>query len=352
MYSNYSIEGDVDNLYINLSLYNNSPNQIPAKIDVALEKPIIEHANNYKLSIIRFSCPLDEIPSYDLSRINPANIRGGFFYATSYVPGFGFVGNYYVYTSTAPAKPTYINDFIALLNDIFLIAYNLLPSGIFPANCAPYFFYEPRDKLVRFVTSQSVANVSYVFFILHRDLFDFINGFPSYSINPAPISDEYVVFNIIQQDNNLYTSPKYPTSPIDRSPSFIQFQEFQTTYKFNDLQSIVITTNLPVRNEYLPQPTAQQTQNNNQLSYISSFPILTDFLVPINNFGEQFSFIYYLPTAEFRWADLVYDLAIDRLSFTFYYQTLDQKLYPLLIQPGRTVNIKIYLKSKKFFLSK
>jgi hypothetical protein len=54
MYSNYSIEGDIDNLYINLSLHNNSPNQVPAKIDIALEKPIVEHANNYKLSIIRF----------------------------------------------------------------------------------------------------------------------------------------------------------------------------------------------------------------------------------------------------------------------------------------------------------
>jgi hypothetical protein len=90
--------------------------------------------------LLDFSCPLDEIPSYDLSRIKPANIRGGFFYATSFVPGIGFVGNYYVYTSTAPAKPIYINDFIALLNDIFKNAYNLLPNPPFPANCAPYFF--------------------------------------------------------------------------------------------------------------------------------------------------------------------------------------------------------------------
>jgi hypothetical protein len=336
MYSNYSIEGDVDNLYINLSLYNNSPNQIPAKIDVALEKPIVEHASNYKLSIIRFSCPLDEIPSYDLSRINPANIRGGFFYAISFIPGFGFLGDYYVYTAPAPTKPMYIDDFIDLLNDIFENAYNiLLPNGPFPQDCAPYFFFDPRDKLIRFVTSKIVTFVQYVFFILHKDLFDFIDGFPSFSINPAPISDEYVVFKISQKDINLYTSPKYPTTPINCQPSYIQFQEYQTTYKFND-----------------PQPTSQQTQNNNQLSYISSFPILTDFLVPINNFGEQFSVIYYLPTAEFRWADLIYDLAIDRLSFTFYYQTLDQKTYPLLIQPGKSVNIKIYLKSKKFFLSK
>ncbi|MCS7318283.1 MAG: hypothetical protein NZZ41_08275, partial [Candidatus Dojkabacteria bacterium] len=180
--------------------------------------------------------------------------------------------------------------FIDLLNDIFENAYNiLLPNGPFPQDCAPYFFFDPRDKLIRFVTSKIVTFVQYVFFILHKDLFDFIDGFPSFSINPAPISDEYVVFKISQKDINLYTSPKYPTTPINCQPSYIQFQEFQTTYKFNDLQSIVITTNLPVRNEYLPQPTAQQTQNNNQLSYISSFPILTDFLVPINNFGEQFS---------------------------------------------------------------
>jgi hypothetical protein len=61
----------------------------------------------------------------------------------------------------------YINDFVGLLNDIFKNAYKLLPKPPFPANCAPYFFYEPRDKLFRFVTSQSVANIQYVFFLLH-----------------------------------------------------------------------------------------------------------------------------------------------------------------------------------------
>jgi hypothetical protein len=103
MCSNYSIESDANNLYIKVSLNNNSRNQANdnsrnpthdnsrnlshENIDFATEKPnFYSHFN--KNALMRNSY---------LSKVNPPNIRGGFFYATSFDLNTGsFVGNYYV----------------------------------------------------------------------------------------------------------------------------------------------------------------------------------------------------------------------------------------------------------------
>jgi hypothetical protein len=56
-----------ENIVANLSLFNpvdaNTP--IPAVLDVALEKPILDKCSNYKMTILRFNCPLYTIrPNY------------------------------------------------------------------------------------------------------------------------------------------------------------------------------------------------------------------------------------------------------------------------------------------------
>jgi hypothetical protein len=85
---------------------------------------------------------------------------------------------------------------------------------------------------------------------------------------------------------------------------------------------------LTVRNEFIPLSTGRKLQNVNPgigttgLSYISSIPVLIDYIVPVQQFGQQNQRIFYVPTAEFRWTDLISNLPIDRLSFAFYYQTI------------------------------
>jgi hypothetical protein len=151
---------------------------------------------------------------------------------------------------------------------------------------------------------------------------------------------------------NLYNSPKYPAVPGGYN-AYRSFQEFPTDYEFNTLQSIIITTTLPVRNEFVPLSTNQpnkviNTQGNTSgLSYISSIPVLTDFLVPIDRFGQQNQRVFYLPTAEFRWTDFIYSLPLDRLSFSYYYQIADQSISQLTLPPGSYCSMKILLRRKK-----
>jgi len=220
-----------------------------------------------------------------------------------------------------------IAEFIDLLNSAFVVAYNnfvyyigeigkTLPSGLFP-----YFLYNPQTRLMAFVTPKYFLDGSIlplpIDVYVSNDIYGFIYGFPSL---PSYIAG-YTKLKIDTLDYNLYTSPQYPSG---NQSAYINYQEFPTDYEFNDLQSIIISTTLPVRNEFIPLSTGQKLQIVNPgidttgLSYISSIPVLIDYIVPI-----------------------------DRLSFTFYYQTIDQNIAPLMLSPGEYASIKILLKRIK-----
>jgi len=59
------------------------------------------------------------------------------------------------------------------------------------------------------------------------------------------------------------------------------FPDSRDDFEFNDLQSIIIATSLPVRNEFIPLTTNQ--------------PVLTDYVVPVEQFGQQNQRIFYFP---------------------------------------------------------
>jgi hypothetical protein len=179
-----------------------------------------------------------------------------------------------------------ISEFINLLNSTFVVAYNnfvyyigeigkTLPSGLFP-----YFLYNPQTRLMAFVTPKYFLDGSIlplpIDVYVSNDIYGFIYGFPSL---PSYIAG-YTKLKIDTLDYNLYTSPQYPSG------------------------------NQSVRNEFIPLSTGQKLQIVNPgidttgLSYISSIPVLIDYIVPI-----------------------------DRLSFTFYYQTIDQNIAPLMLSP-------------------
>jgi hypothetical protein len=123
-------------------------------------------------------------------------------------------------------------------------------------------------------------------------------------------------------DNSILYSPPVQT-PANKFPKWqiagevINIpQEYLTDYRFNQLQSVIVTSNLPIRQETLPQSTQQNVFNpNNPLSYISTLPILTDFRPDVNQFGLQNSSLIFFPTGEFRWIIVGWSLGSFVLRF-------------------------------------
>jgi hypothetical protein len=243
---------------------------------------------------------------------------------------------------------SYIGDFLEfLLNPLINACHNAMVGDINGSDTRrpPYVYYQPQEKLLHFVVPAEYDNSANIF--VNRAVYKFISGFPFQKID----EDKYML-RYYAPDNSILYSPPVQTT-VNRFPKWqvageaINIpQEYPTDYRFNQLQSVIVTSNLPIRQETLPQSTQQNVFNpSNPLSYISTLPILTDFRPDVDQFGMQNSSLIFFPTGEFRWIDLLSDGPLDRLSFDFLWQSSDQNIHELELNPGESVSLKLYFRS-------
>jgi hypothetical protein len=227
-----------------------------------------------------------------------------------------------------------------------LNAYNQM--GL-PANTPPYICRE-GDLFCFVVPTQFITLGVHVTF--SSDLYYYLGGLPA---KPSPfINGQYEIY---LNQAEYYLSPKYDINgaPVISSPSeltkynsYVIKSEFHTDSRFNDIQTVIMTTNIPIRQEMLPQITSNPSVSQN-LSYISTLGVFSDFVVNITEFGQQYNELIYYPQSQFRWTDLVSDNQLDRLSFSFLYQKTDQSIHKIYINPGDSASIKVYFVNKNKF---
>jgi hypothetical protein len=327
-----------ENVVVNLSLYNptDAAKKIRARIDVPLEKPILRKMSDYKLTILRFQCPLTTV-------FPPYNLQGTEFQVT-----ISTAFRSETRTSTGGSLSSYIGDFLEFLLNLMISACHTAMAPYIngaDARRPPYVYYQPQEKLMHFVVPAEYRQSVNIF--VNRGIYKFISGFPFQKVD-----DNNYMLRYYAPDNSILYSPpvqsavnKYPKWQVAGEAINIP-QEFPTDYRFNQLQSVIVTSNLPIRQETLPQSTQQNVFNpSNPLSYISTLPILTDFRPDVDQFGLQNSSLIFFPTGEFRWIDLLSDSPLDRLSFDFLWQSTDQEIHELELNPGESVSLKLYFKS-------
>jgi hypothetical protein len=93
-----------ENVVVNLSLYNptDSSTKIRARMDVPLEKTILRKMSDYKLTILRFQCPLTTV-------FPPYNLLGTEFKVT-----ISIATNRSIHTSTGTILSSSIGDFLEI----------------------------------------------------------------------------------------------------------------------------------------------------------------------------------------------------------------------------------------------
>jgi hypothetical protein len=94
-------------------------------MDVSLEKPILRKCSDYKLTFLRFQCPLTTVfPSYNLV-------------GTEFKVTISTAMNMETWTSTGSTLSSYIGDFLEfLLNPLILLCYQAMVSHIVGASTA------------------------------------------------------------------------------------------------------------------------------------------------------------------------------------------------------------------------
>jgi hypothetical protein len=171
---NFSYQQPSKENVVNLSLYNptDAGKKIRARIDVPLEKPILRKMSDYKLTILRFQCPLTTL-------FPPYNLQGTEFQVTISTSFHSETRS-----STGGTLSSYIGDFLEfLLNPLINTCHSAMISHIngSDARRPPYVYYQPQEKLMHFVVPAEYNGSANIF--VNRAVYKFISGFPFQKID-------------------------------------------------------------------------------------------------------------------------------------------------------------------------
>jgi hypothetical protein len=185
----------------------------------------------------------------------------------------------------------------------------------------PYFAYSETNQLISFT-----SNINYYLYNLSNPiklsintiLLPYLQGFTTHY--DSTLQARYIIL-VLNTNNNV--SGEY----IKMTQSGFYFSNWL------DFDSILITTNLPIANEYQGSSTA--------------LPILSDFVpsnVSISNFHDP---IIYNTITPYRQYPLISDSPIYDITCYCYLSSTSGELRPILIGPGQSANIKLMFTPKK-----
>lgn len=339
-----------EDVYLNVTIHNNENAVINASFQETRRQPLFADQSNYKMSIIRMDMPSTSVPYFTYD--NDMSV-------TLTYPAGGLISEQPltlipVYFDPSIAQQNTIwstGQMLEMVNNALAAAYAdlVIQSGGLPGTApqfAPWFVYDSESK--RFVLYADLEhadnNANRIEVWVNTNLYDrLIPSFDveTYGENLANGQDVRFRFaidpgftNVVEYANPppIPSPPVYPTNYV-----FRLVQDYDTTGNWYDFYKIVvISRDINVRKEYVSS--RRSDGSTNQLAIVTDFTY--DF--PTNNADR----ITYVPSAEYRFMDLLNNTPLDRLSFQIFYQTEDTKLVPVRLKPGESVNLKILFRKK------
>lgn len=368
--STYSQSNDAENVYFN-AILNGPPatgaiDGIPAVFDVTRTQPILAKPSDYFVSIVRMAVPLNSMPIF----ICPISVQPN---TTPWVVGIDYNGAYYKQTVlwqtelyTTPQTGPFGLDwyhfcfsygtFVSMINVAIAGAYAAFaaanpaaPQAI--ANQAPFLIFNPVTELFSWVWHQSWASLPPAVYPpaagvarvgLNFSLLAVFDGFRTLLVNgSSPDPDDQA--NYVFEDTGDNTYAALPNTRFT-------IQGFDTISLLANLRRLVVTTaSLPIVPESVPgsSPTAGIVSQSN---VASTLPILTDFVPQLDFSNDVRSNVYYVPSAQYRLTNLVSDLPLYRVQLSFWWQSADGTLIPIIIPRNQQVEVKLAFFKKSLYV--
>ena len=378
-----------DHVYVNITTSNDSSAQTaefnpPIVFNETRSIPIVDKADDYHLSCVRFCVPTSAIPIC-IAPIDPqedgsvltweVNLTYNS-YLCEPTTGDSFNGTIvdgdlysvkvpYIpmdLTSTAPHNLGDSNSkyhYVYSMKHIEAMVNNALLSLLYQANNAhPGAFTFLR---VEWIASQSRWRLfldpqfSNMNAVLYRSYPSGVAIPPLVIVNSAmaqsvfanfPMKrldyDHYVLLveESTMGDNNAHAENTYKYIYID--------QEYPNTQGINDLQSIVMTTTMSVRAEQMSRPPAFNVSGTGNNGNSESLQILSDF-IPSTNIGLEATmggYLEYIPAGEYRLCDFTSTSALKTIDIALWWSDRYGQLRPLNMPPNTCASIKLLLRRK------
>ncbi len=344
-----------DKFYADLSLTNTNDQPMEARVTDIRNQVILDHPEEYEMSIVRFECSMELIPIFIPETPNPA-----FPLRTGYSVTLLYGGVYYQeYINIDQTEKDYgifnYGIWVEHYNIAAAAAYARLPGGI-TATKPPYFSYNPTTEKINLYVQLDYLESNVNRIQIGLDQLSIIK------LN-LPIKN-YIGFGLangfdgsIAVENYSSLVPAYgfrsgyPYFLSDASQAaagdYLQIvEEYVSIANWSFVKEIVFTSGrIPVVQSFLPS-----SSGSGQSGTVSGqfLPVLTDFalLKSTSNFPIRGTAVY-LPTAEYRRLSMNSNSNFDTLDFQAYFQDYNLRLYPIRLFKGTNVSMKILFERKK-----
>lgn len=343
---------DTDTLrYSNVSFYNNNSIPVQAITTETRTTPILDKSNDWFVSIIRFDVDSHTLP------INVPLMQTGSLTNTQSVITLRYLGVSYSQVVTLPpfipqdqlyTFPTIYNynDWLFRVNLAAALAF----ASIGIAGDPPKFIYDANTGLIDlFVDGNYISGVvNKVEIFMNQQLFTYFTNF-AHDYQPINTTDPLLKYRIVINDDNTIVQPAVgsrqglPISVQTTINLYLINDTAPSTGSWSSVRSLILqSTLLAVKPETLPN-------NNNQNNFASNntLPILSDFLVPIENKVTDFRIVNeYLPTAQYRYLDLISETALTSIDIKFSWSDFTGNIYPLYMLPNTSFSVKLLFQKR------
>lgn len=381
----------IDNIYVNVVMTGNeiiykkqtvnfvtesNVGLIDGSYNVTKDDLILDKSSDYYCSVVRFSIPLNSVPLM-IFPIVPNQVKLGISPNPNLSPWIIGIQLDTAYTSgnvqyiqdpgvTAPEQDQikqvvtpyyYIYNYKRILNIINATLYNIYVASnlaaIFPGYKAPYFELDPTTNLISLIVPKffTVITAPLVYLpklYMNTALFKLLDNFLYVDYTPGASNGADIFFEFSNATGyppfSTYYNPPGVTAPLTTTPPelpatplyFKYTQDFPNISYWTSLRKIIITTNMPIKNEHLPSYDSKDPGSNN------SYPILTDFLPNVaDTAGSTRSLASYVPTSQYRLLDLTSNNALRNIDLKLFWQDLSGQLYPIQISNDQQASVKI-----------
>ncbi len=377
----HSSSSSADIVYYDLQIANLKSEKLDdnfqfLKFNETRQTPIVEHANQYYMSIVRFSVDTFHLPVYYGEIIpnqnDPNKMIQSFTLVFTDKNGIIYTSRKYVtwspsdFTKPQPPPPSsndnglqtyspyyFCNSYTHLLellnqtlkeccDDIF----GQSSANIVKTNY-PFFGWNVGSNTMSFygdsrIYNQDNTNIPdgkmQVYF--NTNTFTLLNGFPvhKYGIN-NPDGKHYEL--ILNPFNGLNILAGNGGSPYASQPALKLNQEYSSIYQWSPVAAIVFATStLPVTPNQLSAPYIYEDGQLVQYSSMTNqtLNIITDLVTDEQSYKPS---ILYYPTAQFRYISLYNPSPITQIDLQVYWRDKLGNHHPLYLPSGGSCSMKI-----------
>jgi hypothetical protein len=362
---------DTDTLrYSNLTFLNGASIPQLAKVTETRTSTLLQKPSDWKMSVIRFDVDSQALPiNLPLMQNFPDSNTTQSIITLRYLGiDYSQVVNY-VPSSINPIYnfPTIYNyqDWLDMVNQALALAFLSSPiTTDIKTSAVPVFIFDAVTGLINlYVDGNFTPTYTYPTVIplvpsitpalmtiyMNRQLFTYFTNF-EYLYQNINATDPLLQYELYIDGNNARVMPAIGSR--QNLPLVVQGSTASSYYlnlyritdtapstaNWSSVRSLILSSGgLPFRAETVPNISGTNNYNSD-----NDFPILSDFLVPVENAVTNFRVVNeYLPTAQYRYLDLLSDTPLTKIDLIFSWTDFTGTIYPLYLLPQESFSVKL-----------